>query len=758
MKRLLTTFFLCSSLLAQTIAEKKESLHKPNRDFFGESCDELHLVNETLEEKHFELNTLYERAAHLFSQGASEESYSGVVQKIRSLKEEIQQIQEMWRKEAASLGQSEEYALWHQPDTTLFQLVMDYGAADYIYLVPPEVGSIRFSLHSSLPIPRESWSECLELILAQYGVGVRPLNAYLRELYFFQNSVTAVKLITDSIEQLDLLSGTTRVCFVLSPDAADPRGTFQMLQRFSDLATTSIEMLSGKIFLTGPVESIQELLKLHSFVHTGNGLQEFQLVTLNKIDASEMETILNMAFFQGSIAENDECATLRVVPLANLSQSLFLSGTPDEIKKALKLIQDVENNIEDPQEKTVFWYLAKHSDAEELASVLARVYDLLTDSASSTGSKKGEQTAAEKQKMIVAAATIKPGEKKASHKTADGQNNFIVDPKTGAIIMVVEQDALPKIKELLKKLDVPKKMVQIEVLLFEKKMINQNKFGLNLLRLGSDAMQKNAGSLLWNTASSGASGILDFLMSRSKGSGIPAYDVAYQFLMGQEDVQINASPSVTTMNQTPATIAIVEEISIDAGVNDKNNHQYSRAQYGIIMEITPTINMDESAEEETGFITLETDITFDTTKKSASDRPDVTRRHIKNHVRIADGQTVILGGLRRKNTQDNKESIPFLGEIPGIGKLFSSTGMSDSSTEMFVFITPKIINDPVEEAEQLKRAELRKRPGDVPEFLHELLEAKSRQKRRLFEGSLTALFGREEQSVSRKMQGEYDGK
>ncbi len=82
-------------------------------------------------------------------------------------------------------------------------------------------------------------------------------------------------------------------------------------------------------------------------------------------------------------------------------------------------------------------------------------------------------------------------------------------------------------------------------------------------------------------------------------------------------------------------------------------------------------------------------------------------------MRIADGQTVILGGLRRKSTQDTKDSIPFLGEIPGIGKLFSSTEITDNSTEMFIFITPKIIADPIEDAERLKMEELKKRPGDV---------------------------------------------
>ena len=236
--------------------------------------------------------------------------------------------------------------------------------------------------------------------------------------------------------------------------------------------------------------------------------------------------------------------------------------------------------------------------------------------------------------------------------------------------------------------------------------------------------------------------------------------MAYQFMLGQEDVQINASPSVTTMNQTPATIAIVEEVSIDSGSNDKKQRIYSRAQYGITIQITPTINMDDHSNEG-GFVTLETDITFDTPKKSPNDRPDVTRRHIKNQVRIGDGQTVIIGGLRRKNSQDNKESIPFLGEIPGIGKLFSHTAMHDDSTEMFIFITPKIIADPIQDAELVRKVECEKRPGDIPEFLHELVRAQETEKRRLFEGSLSVLFGREQsQQITLKnvLESTMDGK
>src|SRR5262249_17212305 len=159
-------------------------------------------------------------------------------------------------------------------------------------------------------------------------------------------------------------------------------------------------------------------------------------------------------------------------------------------------------------------------------------------------------------------------------------------------------------------------------------------------RLGNSA-EKSSSPNTEVTWSKVGAGILEFLVSRAKNGWMPAYDLAYQFMLGQEDVQINASPSVTTLNQTPATIAIVEELSIDSGAHEKKGRVYTRAQYGITIQITPTINAGEelnsceSEEDAPGFVILETDITFDTPKKSANDRPDVIRRHIKNHVRIA---------------------------------------------------------------------------------------------------------------------------
>ena len=188
------------------------------------------------------------------------------------------------------------------------------------------------------------------------------------------------------------------------------------------------------------------------------------------------------------------------------------------------------------------------------------------------------------------------------------------------------------------------------------------------------------------------------------------------------------------MNQTPTKIAIVEEfqsilVCTRCAVTNETGlkNAYTRAQYGITIQLTPTIHAksdNNDSLDEPKFITLATDINFDTTAPSDDSRPDVTRRNIKNEVRIADGETVILGGLRRKISQSDQHSIPFLGELPGIGKLFSTTSLSDSNIEMFIFITPKIVPDPSDEYYEMRKKELLRRPGDIPEFLAEIDEAK----------------------------------
>jgi general secretion pathway protein D len=297
----------------------------------------------------------------------------------------------------------------------------------------------------------------------------------------------------------------------------------------------------------------------------------------------------------------------------------------------------------------------------------------------------------------VTPGSVEPGKIEKNKKNLSSADNFVVDPKTGSILMIVRKEDLYKIKEILKKLDVPKKMAQIEVLLVERKLQDKKQTGINILKIGSEVEKRNR-EISFDTRAPDRKGILDFIFKLPKGH-LPSLDLTFSFLMAQDDLKINANPSVLAINQTPATISIIEELSISNGSVQTNGpsgwnveKSYTRAQFGITIVMTPFIHLpDFNKPDEKGFITLQTNVTFDTpqTQSTDNDRPPVTRRHIENEVRIADGETVILGGLRRKTQEDSREKIPFLGDIPGIGKLFGTTKLIDQSTEMFIFITPK---------------------------------------------------------------------
>jgi pilus assembly protein CpaC len=72
--------------------------------------------------------------------------------------------------------------------------------------------------------------------------------------------------------------------------------------------------------------------------------------------------------------------------------------------------------------------------------------------------------------------------------------------------------------------------------------------------------------------------------------------------------------------------------------------------------------------------------------------PALTIRRVKTEVELADGQSFIIGGLLDNRESDNFQKIPFLGDIPILGKFFQSMQRQKSNTELIVIVTPEIVN------------------------------------------------------------------
>ena len=792
-----------SSIHAVTFAEKREQFASSSGG--SSSSQEFKTIQESLTQKRKELQLIYVEMQTLLFSDANVDNVLSSEQvkiadtyrkKISSIKKEIRSLEQEWKDLALGESEDEIEGLWHQPDSTIGQLVIDYSSGDAVFVMPPDIAGYKIHLSSRLSVPKAAWNEMLEVILANFGIGIKQLTPFVKQLYFLRLNQSGLRCITDDRKMLDALPSEDRIAFVCSPPSGELRRILQFLEKFAPQEQLAVQMVGGHLVLVGDVREVKDLMKIYDFIASPKRAQEYRILTLQRADSEEVAKILT-CIFEGEMTRAGEGGSMgpsmmmgsqdasfgfRVIPLKFPASSLFFIGKHEQIEKAMHIVQDLETSIGEVQEKTIHWYACRHSEAEELAKVLSQVYMKMMGLTPQGPSKSGGNSVPKADPLATMQAKIQAREHAedslivdvppislSPEKTKGSQaisENFIVDSKTNSIIMVVENYVYPKLKELLHKLDVPKRMVQIDVLLFEKKVSDSSSMGLSALKLGHDASGKSKGGLMWSDVmhegdkgkkhgkkkerggQGGVGGLLEFVFSQRKNGFFPAYDLAYQFLLTQEDIQINANPTVTTVNQTPAKIAVVDQMSINTGAvefdNDHFKEAYSRAEYGITIQITPTVHakIEDESGEEPKFVTLATDIIFDSTRPDKHDRPDVTRRNIKNEVRVQDGETVILGGLRRKLSSGQQQMIPFLGELPGLGKLFSMSSLSDLNTEMFIFLTPRILPDDHEQWKEMRAKELSKRPGDTPEFLNEVLEARQEKKERLMAKSLRMLFGK----------------
>ncbi|HSX12029.1 MAG TPA: hypothetical protein VLF61_00885, partial [Rhabdochlamydiaceae bacterium] len=286
-------FFFCLPLLlsAQTIEEKIEAcMVKEN----GDSVQIDHLlvdVNARLANLKSELQKCSEQAAVLVQKQARDAEYQQLLDRASQIKMEMAKLQEKWRETVVSEAKKEEegYALWEQEEITLSQLIMEYGGGDFLYIVPPEMASMKLSMHSSLPIPRESWSEVLEIILAHNGVGSKKINPYTKQLVILKQDPAAVQRIASRLKDLLLIPNNERIFYVFSPPPEQLKVAFQFFERFCDPKQTFVYQIGGKIALISLKEEIEKLLSLYNTVWEDPKGKVSKVVSITKMNAKEME-------------------------------------------------------------------------------------------------------------------------------------------------------------------------------------------------------------------------------------------------------------------------------------------------------------------------------------------------------------------------------------------------------------------------------------------------------------------------------------
>jgi type II secretory pathway component GspD/PulD (secretin) len=169
-------------------------------------------------------------------------------------------------------------------------------------------------------------------------------------------------------------------------------------------------------------------------------------------------------------------------------------------------------------------------------------------------------------------------------------------------------------------------------------------------------------------------------------------------LVNNNQATVINEPRVVCMNGMPGTIAFETEIpyfsaSINFNQFGQRTVDYESDSVTVSNElfVVPQINPDDSVKM---LLAPQLEDQVGTVEGPNGERiPIVTSQYVETMVRVADGETVVLGGVIRADESVNVRKTPLLNEIPIIGKLFRSRRVEKTNSELLIFVTPKIVRD-----------------------------------------------------------------
>ena len=437
------------------------------------------------------------------------------------------------------------------------------------------------------------------------------------------------------------------------------------------------------------VRRIEEIIRALDVEEAGD---QITYVPLHNASASEVVKALSSIFQQ----RRPNVRSIRLVADPRTNSVIIFASVADTegVRRLIALMdKDVPRG-----ESNIQVYRLQNSVAEDLAKVLTSIV-------------KESSSAAQP------AASAAPGAPVQARSAPVVSRNvqIVPDKATNTLVIMAEREDYKIMENIIKQLDVPRAMVYIEALIME---VNATKdFNLGVEWRGvkdtgsitgfDDARSAGfigSGTGLLPSATAIAGTTLSALAFPSGfsmgiiGAGIKIGDIIFptigamvQAYKHDKDVSILSTPQLMTLDNEEAEINVgsnvpyitrQEQTSTSTLVN-YNTYEYK--DVGVVLNITPNIN-------EENLIRLK--ISQEVTKvTSGADKatPTTLKRTVKTTVVIKDKETIVIGGLIGDSTDDNVSKVPLLGEIPLLGWLFKSKGQTREKTNLYVFLTPRIV-------------------------------------------------------------------
>jgi type IV pilus assembly protein PilQ len=303
-----------------------------------------------------------------------------------------------------------------------------------------------------------------------------------------------------------------------------------------------------------------------------------------------------------------------------------------------------------------------------------------------------------------------------------------VDERTNTLLLQDTSDRLADIRRLVATLDIPIRQVLIEARI----VIVNDDFSRELgVRAGYTGIQKNGddGAVIVGGSAEGVdtglSSALDNLQNNGTvspikvptgGSAPQRYNVNLPVtsaagklalaVLGSDYIvdlelsameaenrgEVKSSPHVITANQKEASIEQGVEIPYQqAASSGATTVEFKKAV--LALKVTPQITPDNR-------IILDLNVKKDSVgsvlvTSGGVGVPSIDTREISTQVLVNDGQTVVLGGILETEERRSETKVPYLGDVPVLGRLFKTTRRANNKDELLIFVTPKILHEGV---------------------------------------------------------------
>jgi general secretion pathway protein D len=310
-----------------------------------------------------------------------------------------------------------------------------------------------------------------------------------------------------------------------------------------------------------------------------------------------------------------------------------------------------------------------------------------------------------------------------------GKVQINADKATNSLIIMADKEDYEVVEAVIRKLDIPRSMVYIESLIMEVNATKAMDLGIQWQLF--DRTDVNNTNVLYGGAFSQSGGILNPV--NALGTGLTLGVLTQPFTFGgitlsnisaiinavktDDNFQILSTPQILTTDNEEARITVGENRPFQTrATTDVSGGTYESFEYrdvGKILKITPHVSEGRNVRLKLSLEVTSLDRLATAQTGVAATRPVTNKRTIDTTVLVQDNHTIVIGGLIDDNRNENETKIPGLGDIPLLSWLFKTQSTANQKTNLFVFLTPRVVKNPAE-ADRLMSDKRQQQPVPAP--------------------------------------------